>query len=51
LLLGCILGVVGFYLVPGFPADNLLMALWIGVASGGAATGLHQAERQIASER
>ena len=50
LALGMALGVAGFYLVPDFPADNLLTAIWVGLASGGAATGLHQAERQFAEE-
>jgi len=41
--LGLILGVSGFYLIPQFPADNLLTAITVGIVSGLAATGANQA--------
>ena len=45
--LGVILGVVGFFTTPGFPAADPISAAAVGVASGLAATGVHQACRQM----
>lgn len=44
---GCVLGVLGFFVVPGFPADDFLTAAAVGIASGLSATGVHQAAKQI----
>lgn len=40
---GAILGIVGLYIVPDFPATDLITALAIGISSGLAATGVNQA--------
>lgn len=39
---GC-LGVVAYYVMPEFPAVDILTAIAIGIVSGFAATGVHQA--------
>lgn len=44
--IGLILGIVGFFVVPEFPAANLLDAAAVGVLSGLAATGADQVVRQ-----
>lgn len=50
-LLGAILGVIAFYAVPEIiPADNILMAILIGGASGLAATGTNQIYKQLSKE-
>lgn len=41
-VVGAILGVVGFYLVPNFPATDILNAIAIGIVSGLASTGANQ---------
>jgi hypothetical protein len=46
-VLGGILGVVGLYVIPDFPANNVLDAIAVGIASGLASTGAHQAVKQI----
>ena len=43
---GAVLGVVGMYAIPDFPAQNILAALEIGAVSGLAATGVHQIGKQ-----
>ena len=45
--LGLILGLVGYFLVPDFPAGDWLTATAIGMASGWAATGAHQSVKQL----
>lgn len=45
--LGGILGVVGMYVIPEFPAGNWLDAIAVGIASGLAATGAHQVYKQL----
>lgn len=46
---GSVLGVIAFYFYPGFlPADNVVVALMIGAASGWAATGANQTLKQLA---
>ena len=47
-ILGMALGIVAFYVVPEYmPADNILMAVLIGLSSGLTATGADQVYRQI----
>ncbi len=48
--LGGILGLVGMYVIPGFPATDLITAAAVGVASGLAATGVHQIRKQLNKE-
>ena len=44
---GGMLGVVGLHIMPGFPVDNILDAVAVGISSGLAATGAHQAMHQF----
>lgn len=44
---GGILGVVGMYVIPEFPAQNVLDAIAVGIASGLASTGANQAWKQL----
>lgn len=44
--LGGALGVVGFYVMPEFPASDILTAIAVGIVSGLAATGAHQIYKQ-----
>ncbi len=43
---GLILGVVGMFVMPAFPASDYLTAAAIGIVSGFAATGVNQALKQ-----
>ena len=50
LIVGCcggVLGVVGMLSMPEFPADNYIDAVAVGIASGLAATGVHQIGKQL----
>ena len=44
---GMALGIVGWLVMPGFPADNVLTALAVGIVSGLASTGADQVYRQL----
>ena len=46
-IFGGALGVVASYVMPTFPADNILDAIAIGIVSGLAATGAHQIGKQL----
>ena len=46
-LAGALLGVAALRLMPGYPADNLIDAAAIGIASGLAATGADQLVKQM----
>lgn len=43
---GGILGVVGMYVIPDFPANDILNAIAIGIVSGLASTGANQVWKQ-----
>lgn len=43
---GGILGAVGMYVMPDFPANDILNAIAIGIASGLASTGVNQIYKQ-----
>lgn len=46
--LGIALGIVAYYLVPGIvPADNVVVAIIVGGASGLSATGVNQIFKQL----
>lgn len=47
---GGILGVVGMYVIPDFPATDVLNAIAVGIVSGLASTGVNQAYKQISSK-
>lgn len=44
---GGILGVIGMFIMPNFPADDILTAIAIGILSGLASTGSNQIYKQI----
>ena len=44
---GGILGVVGLYVMPDFPAEDIMNAVAIGIVSGLASTGVNQVYKQI----
>lgn len=48
---GGILGVVGMYIMPEFPASDVLNAIAIGIVSGLASTGVNQLYKQTAKKR
>lgn len=43
---GAILGIIGLYIVPSFPADDYLNAIAVGIVSGFGATGINQIVKQ-----
>lgn len=45
--LGGVLGVVGMWIMPDFPAQDIITAAAVGVVSGFAATGVHQVYKQM----
>lgn len=47
---GAILGIVGMYTMADFPAQDILNALAIGIASGLASTGANQIVKQLRQE-
>ena len=47
---GLALGIAGMYLVPTFPANDLLTAAAVGTVSGFAATGVDQTVRHFKKE-
>jgi hypothetical protein len=44
---GAVLGVVGMYTIKEFPANDVLNAIAIGIASGLASTGVNQITKQL----
>ena len=44
---GGILGVVGMYAMPDFPANDIMNAIAVGIVSGLASTGVNQAYKQL----
>ena len=44
---GAILGVVGMYTIPDFPAKDVINALAVGIVSGLASTGANQVKKQL----
>lgn len=47
---GAILGVVGMYTITDFPAQDILNAIAVGIASGLASTGVNQIVKQLKQE-
>lgn len=47
---GAILGVVGLYTIKEFPAEDILNAIAVGIASGLASTGANQIVKQLSQE-
>ena len=48
--LGGVLGIVGMFVIPDFPAADVLSAGAVGVVSGLAATGANQVLKQMSKE-
>lgn len=46
-IVGLVLGIVGMFAMPDFPADDFITAAAIGIASGWAATGVNQVAKQL----
>lgn len=46
-VMGGILGVVGWKTITGFPAEDVLNAIAVGIASGLASTGVNQIVKQL----
>ena len=44
---GGVLGVVGYYFMPDFPATDIITAVAVGIVSGLAATGVDQVVKQL----
>lgn len=49
--LGGVLGVVGLYVIPDYPANNIMDAIMHGIFSGLVATGAHQIGKQFQKAR
>lgn len=47
---GGILGIVGMYVMPDFPANDVLNAMAVGIVSGLASTGVNQVYKQISDK-
>ena len=47
---GALLGLLGFFVMPDFPAGDCLTAMAVGVTSGLAATGANQIYKQVISK-
>lgn len=50
-LLGGIIGAYSFYMIPDFPADNVLAGIAVGIISGLASTGMHEAVKQLTKNK
>ena len=46
-VLGGILGVVGMYVMPDFPSNDIITSIAVGIVSGLAATGVNQIYKQL----
>lgn len=47
---GLLLGIVSLYIMPDFPATDIVSAASVGIVSGLAATGVNQVVKQLAKE-
>ena len=47
---GAVLGIVGMFIVPDFPATDYITAAAVGIVSGLAATGANQEIKQLGSD-
>lgn len=46
---GGVLGIVGMYIMPDFPAGDIITAIAVGIVSGLAATGANQVYKQLSA--
>lgn len=44
---GAILGVIGMFVIPDFPATDILNAIAVGIVSGLSSTGVNQIYKQV----
>ena len=49
-VVGGIFGAIGMYVMPEFPANNIIDAIAVGIVSGLASTGVNQIYKQITKE-
>ena len=49
-VIGAVLGVVSLYVMPDFPANDIVTSLAVGVTSGLAATGADQVYKQMTKD-
>ena len=49
-VIGGVLGVVGMYIMPDFPASDYINAVAVGIVSGLAATGANQIGKQLSNK-
>ena len=49
-VVGGVLGIVGMYIMPDFPAADYITAAAVGIVSGLAATGVDQAVKQLSAK-
>lgn len=49
-VLGGVLGIVGLYCIPDYPAQDIITAIAVGIVSGLAATGANQVYKQLADK-
>lgn len=47
LVVGAILGGIGMYVIPDYPASDIITAIAVGFASGGTATAINQTIKQL----
>ena len=47
IIVGVAGGVLGMFVIPGYPANNILDAIAVGIVSGMASTGVNQIYKQI----
>ena len=47
---GAVFGVIGLYMMPTFPASDIVNALAVGIVSGFAATGINQVVKQLSKD-
>lgn len=50
-LAGMILGILGMFIMPEFPASDYITAAAVGIVSGLAATGIDQAVKQLTNNK
>ena len=46
-VVGGVLGAAGMYIIPDYPAQDIITAVAVGIVSGLAATGVNQAIKQL----
>lgn len=45
MLIGAVLGPIAYFIIPAFPAEDIMSAIAVGIVSGAAATGLNEATK------